>query len=43
MEYVIHGKERSNKIVEALKNNAKMSRFYFEIIREPPEGLIAAV
>lgn len=43
IEYVICGKKLLNKIVEALKNNAKMSRFYYEITREPPEGLIAIV
>ena len=43
MKHVICGKKVSNKIVEALKNHAKMSSFYLGIPREPPEGFTDAV
>lgn len=37
------GKELENKIVGALKNHAKLSRFYLGITREPPEDFITVV
>lgn len=43
MEHVTCGKKVSNKIVEALKNRAKMSSFYLGIPREPLEGFTDAV
>lgn len=43
MENVVCGTEVENKIMEALKIHARMSRFYLGITRKPPEGLTAVV
>lgn len=43
MEYIECGKELYNKTGEALKNHAKISRFYLGITRKPPDDVIAVV